>query len=640
MSDKPKLDLEEVRAALAGARGRDYWRSLEDLAQSEGFEEMLHREFPGQASEWPEEDVEGRRRFLKLMGASLALAGLAACTRQPTEHIVPYVRQPEELVPGKPLFYATAMSLNGAATGLLVESHEGRPTKVEGNPEHPASLGACDIFSQASVLGLYDPDRSQALTYNGEIRSWAGFQSALQSMLAEQRTKQGAGMRILTGTVNSPTLGDQIQGILKAFPRAKWHQWEPAGPHAARAGARMAFGAPYNVYYDLSKADVVVSLDADLLGSGPASLRYARQFAMRRRVRNGRTDMNRLYVLEPMPTSTGSRADHRMPVRASSVEPFAVQLAAGLGVNIGNAPREPNAEFDKWLGPLLRDLQSHRGRSLVAAGDCQPPIVHALAHAINQALGNVGQTVFYTDPVEVAPLDHVASLQDLAKDLDSGAVEVLLIAGGNPVFTAPVDMAFGDRVRKARMRIRLGLYEDETSEACQWHLPEAHFLEAWSDARAFDGTVTIVQPLIQPLYRGRSAHEVLGMLSPNPRAFRLPDRQGLLEQPAPRCGFRGLVAQGGARWRGTGNRAAHPHAGYAIRLDRHARRAPRFRDHFPARPDHFRRHLRQQRLAPGTAQTHYQAHLGQRRHYQPGHGQRAQAQRVVDGGARLSRPQA
>ena len=516
MKDNSNLHLEQVREALAGARGREYWQSLEELAATEGFEEMLHREFPRQASEWPEEDVAGRRNFLKVMAASLALAGLAACTRQPTEHIVPYVKQPEELVPGNPLFYATAMSVGGTATGLLVESHEGRPTKVEGNPGHPASLGACDMFSQASVLGLYDPDRAQALTYNGEIRSWAGFRSALGAMLANQRANQGVGLRILTGAVNSPTLGDQLQELLKVYPRAKWHQWEPAGAHAARAGSAMAFGAPHNVYYDLSKADVIVSLDSDLLGSGPAWLRYARQFALRRRVRDGHTDINRLYVVEPMPTPTGSKADHRLPLRASSVEAFAAQLAVAVGVNIPNAPGQHNPEFDQWMAPLVADLKAHHGRTLIAAGDYQPPIVHALAHAMNQALGNVGNTVVYTEPVEVNPVDQVASLEDLVKDLDAGAVEMLLVIGGNPVFTAPVDMGLGSRFQKARLRIRLGLYNDETSAACQWHLPETHFLESWSDARAFDGTVSIVQPLIPPLYQGRSAHEVLAMLSVNP----------------------------------------------------------------------------------------------------------------------------
>ena len=515
MSEKSeKLDLSAIRKRLEGVSGRSFWRSLEDLAGSKDFEEMMHREFPRYASEW--ESVEERRGFLKLMGASLALAGLTACTRQPTEQIMPYIRQPEDLVPGKPLFYATAMMLSGVATGLLVESHEGRPTKIEGNPAHPASLGACDVYSQAAVLGLYDPDRSQALTFEGEIRSWAGFLGVLRDAVTTQKGEQGAGLRILTETVTSPAMADQIRGILKDLPQAKWHQWEPAGAHMARAGAQLAFGQPVNTYYDLRNADVIVSLDADFLASGPASLRYAREFAMRRRVRGDQTQMNRLYVLEPFPSATGTKADHRMPLKAGDVEAFAWALAKGLGADLGGQQPARVEAFEKWGGPIIRDLQNHRGAGLVVAGEQQSPAVHALAHAMNAALGNVGKTVFYIDPVEAAPTDQVASLRDLVKDLDAGTVDVLLVIGGNPVFTAPVELGFKDRLRKAKLRVRLGLYEDETSAECQWHLPEAHFLETWGDARAYDGTVTIMQPLIAPLYRGKSAYEVLTMLTDTP----------------------------------------------------------------------------------------------------------------------------
>ncbi|HWQ52877.1 MAG TPA: TAT-variant-translocated molybdopterin oxidoreductase [Bryobacteraceae bacterium] len=538
MSNDSKFDLERIRAVLAGKRGRDYWRSLEDLADSEEFQDVLHREFPRQASEWPEEDAAGRRHFLKVMGASLALAGLTACTKQPPEQIMPYVRQPEGLIPGRPQFFATAHSVGGMATGLLVESHEGRPTKVEGNPEHPASLGAADAFSQASVLQLYDPDRSQALRYEGEIRSWGVFQAAIRGMLAEQRADQGAGFRILTGAVTSPTMGDQINALLKEMPRAKWHQWEPASPHGAHAGAVMAFGQPFNTYYDLRNADVIVSLDADILGSGPASLRYARQFAIRRRARSGEAVMNRLYVVEPMPSPTGTIADHRLPARAGDVEPFAVHLASGVGVGIGSIPkRPPNPEWEKWIPGMVRDLQAHRGRSLVVAGDHQPPAVHALAHAMNQLLGNVGATVFYTDPVEVSPVDHVASLQDLAKDLDAGTVNLLVIIGSNPVLTAPADLGMRERIQRARMRVHMGLYDDETAELCQWHLPEAHYLEAWGDARAFDGTVSIVQPLIMPLYQSRSAYELLGVMALTPQTSGLEIVRGYWSRQRPGADF-------------------------------------------------------------------------------------------------------
>ena len=353
MNDEPKkLDIAAARARLNQAGGRDYWRSLEDLAGTPEFRDLMEREFPRQAVGWSEDENpgEGRRTFLKMMGASLALAGLAACTRQPTEHIMPYVRQPEELIPGKPLFYATATTLNGVATGVLAESHEGRPTKIEGNPEHPASLGACDAFSQASVLQLYDPDRMQAATLQGEIRSWDDFFGALRAKLAAEKLVNGAGIRILTETVTSPAVAAQIAAIQKLYPAMKWHQWEPAGPHGARAGALMAFNQPVNTYYDLSQAKTIVSLDSDFLASGAASLRYARQFAAGRRVRGDQTAMNRLYVVEPAPTPTGAKADHRLPLRAGDIEVFAGALATAVGTGRGPHQGE-NADIYKWIDP-------------------------------------------------------------------------------------------------------------------------------------------------------------------------------------------------------------------------------------------------------------------------------------------------
>ncbi len=518
MSDsRKKLDLAAVRAKLEGSRGRDYWRSLEDLAADPDFDELVEREFPQQAIGWSDDEdhVAGRRNFLKLMGASLSLAGLAACTRQPTEHIMPYIRQPEELIPGMPLFFATASTLGGIANGLLLRSREGRPIKVEGNPEHPATLGACDPFSQASVLGLYDPDRSQALTYQGEIRSWGAFFGSLREILIPQSAINGRGIRILTETVTSPTMADQLRTIQKIYPSAKWHQWEPAGTHSARAGAVQAFGTPTNTYYDFLPAKVVVSLDSDFLASGVASLRYARQFAARRRVRDTSGEMNRLYVVEPMPTPTGAKADHRLALRAGDIEEFAWALATSLGAAKGPTNGD-NHDVYKWVGAIARDLQRNKGASVVVAGDYQPPVVHALAHAMNAALGNVGHTVFYTDPVEANPTDQLASLQDLVKDLDAGAVDLLLILGGNPAFTAPVELGMRDRLQKARMRVHLSLYDNETSEVCQWHLPEAHYLETWGDARAFDGTVTIQQPLIEPLYNGWSGYQILQIFTDTP----------------------------------------------------------------------------------------------------------------------------
>jgi molybdopterin-containing oxidoreductase family iron-sulfur binding subunit len=515
-----------------------FWRSLEERVGDPAFQERLYNEFPSLLPTMEQvADPVARRTFLKLMGASLALAGVSACTRQPAEKIVPYVRQPEELIPGKPLFYATAMTLGGVATGLLVESHEGRPTKVEGNPLHPGSLGATDVFAQAAILGLYDPDRAQTITNVGEIRPWSAFLGAMTAALNAQRPLKGAGIRILTESVCSPTLAWQIRDLLARFPEARWNQWDPASRDNARAGSKLSFGEYVDAQYRFDQADVILSLDADFLGCGPGSIRYSKDFSARRRPEQA-DRMNRLYAVESMPTSTGARADHRLPMRPSAIEAFAWLVAAAVGVarartfvDEGRRNASPdglvvaNGAFGrptmsgetlrKWIEGVPKDLLAHRGRSLVIAGDGQPPVVHALAHGMNQVLGNVGKTVVYTQPVaELA--GQFESLQYLVDDLDAGKVDLLVILGGNPVYTAPVDLNFADALGKAQLRVHLSLYEDETSALCHWQIPEAHFLEAWSDARAYDGTVSIVQPLIAPLYNGKSAHEVLAALSDKP----------------------------------------------------------------------------------------------------------------------------
>jgi MoCo/4Fe-4S cofactor protein with predicted Tat translocation signal len=499
-------EIEALRAKVEGTRGREYWRSLEALSETAEFKEFLHREFPQNASEWL--DPVGRRAFLKLMGASLALAGVSACTRQPNELIVPYVRQPEELVPGKPLFFATAMPFAGAGTGLLVENHEGRPTKIEGNPDHPSSRGATDLFAQAAVLGLYDPDRSTTLTNLGDIRSFAAFAAAVRGALSGQQTKQGSGLRILTETVASPTLAAQIQAVLKQFPQAKWVQWEPVGRHNAREGSRLAFGEYVDPQYAIERADVILSLDADFLCTGASGLKHARAFASRRRAEADRSQQSRFYAVESDPTNAGTKAEHRLGLRASEVEAFARALAMQLGVP-GAASAAVPASAASWMAPLVTDLQAARGRSLVIAGDGQPPNVHALAHAINAALGNVGTTVVYTQTAEAVPMNQVAGLRELVGEMNAGTVDFLLIMGANPVYTAPSDLNFVESVRKVPLRAHLGLYEDETAAMCQWHVPETHFLEMWSDVRSDDGTVTIIQPLVAPLYNGKSAHEVM-----------------------------------------------------------------------------------------------------------------------------------
>ncbi len=509
------VDLEAIRARLQAERGQQYWRSLEEVAATEEFAAFLAHEFPHQAAAW--HDPVSRRRFLQLMGASLALAGLSACARQPEEHIVPYVRPPEEIVPGKPLFFATALPLGGIANGVLAESHMGRPTKIEGNPEHPASLGATDVFAQAAVLSLYDPDRSQVVSHAGRISTWSAFLTAISAPLETQRLKKGAGLRVLTETVTSPTLASQLDTLRTTFPLAGWHQYEPVTCDTARSGARLAFGEPVNTLYRFDKADVVLALEADFLSPGPGSLRYARDFTAKRQVRAGHTAMNRLYVIESTPSLTGAMADHRLPLRPSMMAAFAHAVARELGVFTEHeVPGETPAPLAQWARVVARDLQQHRQTSLVMVGEQQPPGVHALAHAMNHALGNVGSTVLYTAPVEAQPGEHMESLDALVKDMEAGKVDMLVMLGGNPVYTAPADFHFPERLSTVNLRLHLGLYEDETSALCHWHIPEAHALEAWSDARAYDGTVTIMQPLIAPLYGGKSAHELLVALLGQP----------------------------------------------------------------------------------------------------------------------------
>jgi MoCo/4Fe-4S cofactor protein with predicted Tat translocation signal len=508
-SKKATLDLDVARARLAETNGPEYWRSLEELAGSPDFQEMLHREFPKGASEWL--DSVSRRGFLKLMGASLAMAGMTACTKQPLETIVPYVKQPEEVVPGRPLFFATAFTLGGYANPVLVESHLYRPTKIEGNDKHPASLGGTDIFSQASILGMYDPDRSQTLTYLGDIRPWGSLVEAMRAPLVIQKGLQGAGIRILTPTISSPTLADQLQSFIKAYPQAKWHSYEPVNRDNMFEGAKLAFGQPVETQYKLENADVILSLDADFLYAGfPGFTRYARDFAKKRNPEAG--EMSRLYVVESTPSSTGARADHRLPLRAADLERVVRALP---GLEVMNSAAGLNGEQQAFLVAAYKDLASHRGTSVVIVGDHQPPVVHALAHALNQTLGNVGKTVFYTDPVNANPVNQTESLKDLVADMSGGKVDMLIIMGGNPAYDAPADLGFGDALKSTNipLRVHLGLYQDETAELCQWHVNEAHYLEAWGDARSYDGTVSIVQPLIAPLYNGKSACELVSMLS-------------------------------------------------------------------------------------------------------------------------------
>jgi MoCo/4Fe-4S cofactor protein with predicted Tat translocation signal len=529
---RTRLDLETVRQQLRGKRGPEYWRSLEELAATAEFQEMLHREFPRQASEWVELSsapaggsgepaVPGvsRRAFLQLSSASLALAGLTACTRQPLEKIVPYVEQPEQVVPGRPLYFATTLVQGGYGVGVLAESHEGRPTKLEGNTEHPASLGATDMFAQAAILELYDPARSQVVLHDGRAAMASTLLAAVAEQLRGKRAAGGQGLRLLTGAVTSPTFAAQMKELAALCPNARWHRWEPAGPLNSRAGAVRAFGRPVETRYDLTKADVIAAFDSDFLASGPGAVVYARQFADRRRVREASLDlgrtMNRLYVVETTPSPTGSIADHRLPLPPAEMEALLLALAQELGA--AAAAAQPAAadhpKAQAFLAALAADLRAHAGSSLVVAGETASPAAQVLAHAINDQLGNAGKTVLYSEPAEIDPVDHLQSLAELVRDIHAGQVDLLVMLGGvNPVYNAPADLDFAAALAKVKTSIHHGLWADETAEYCHWHVPAAHALESWGDARAFDGTASLTQPLIEPLYGGRSLHEMMAVL--------------------------------------------------------------------------------------------------------------------------------
>jgi molybdopterin-containing oxidoreductase family iron-sulfur binding subunit len=517
-------ELEPVRAELRNKQGREFWRSLDELADTPRFREFLHREFPALNAPETDEtllDPSGRRSFMKVMGASLAFAGLTACTVQPREYAVPYVKNPEGVTPGKSSFFATAFTHNGVADGLLVEAHEGRPTKIEGNPDHPGSLGGTSLYAQASILNLYDPDRSQNVTFKGDNANWSRFLDAMAVEMGKQKAKRGAGLRILTETTTSPTLTALMKQLLTEYSEARWHVYDAAGGNNARMGSQIAFGQMLNSVYKFDAADVVLALDADFLVEGPGHVRYARDFINRRRLVDGKTEMNRLYAVESTYTRTGAKADHRIPLKASEVEAFARAVAAAVGVAGASSGASGNVsgEAAKFAETVGKDLKAHNGKALVVAGQHQSPAVHALAHAINSAIGAIGATVVLTDSLEGNPVDNVESLKTLTGELNAGKVEALFIVGANPVFTAPADLKFADALQKAALRVHLGSHNDETAELCQWHIPESHYLEAWSDARAFDGTLTVMQPLVNPLYNSKSAIElVTGLLGQGMRS--------------------------------------------------------------------------------------------------------------------------
>ncbi|MGA3070195.1 MAG: TAT-variant-translocated molybdopterin oxidoreductase [Terracidiphilus sp.] len=487
-------------------RGPRYWRSVDELADTAEFQAAVEREFPSSAQEWV--DPVSRRGFMKLMGASLALAGLAGCTRQPDEPIYPYVKQPEDLILGKPMYFATAHPFVTGAVPLLVKSDQFRPIKIDGNPEHPYNQGSSDPFTQATLLELYDPDRSQHVTWRGENREWAEFAQGLRVKMAE--SKDGTGMYFLSATITSPTLARQWKEVQAAYPRATLVQYDPAI-------AGTAFADGLNVQYDLAQADVIVSLDSDFLSgaSYPGFHKLVRQYAERRK---DPSKLNRLYSIESTPTTTGLKAEHRLGLRASEISAFTAELAKAVGVPAVEPPAWAwTEEQKKFLATLVKDLTAHAGRCVVIPGLYQDLSVWELTFSINGALRNLGETVHWaSDPAIRPPSDQIRDLKVLVADLNGGKVDWLIILNANPIYSAPADLNFAAAFDKAKTVAHLGSHVDETGQIAHWHIPAAHYLESWSDARAYDGTVSIVQPLIDPLYGGKSAHHIFQALLDEP----------------------------------------------------------------------------------------------------------------------------
>jgi molybdopterin-containing oxidoreductase family iron-sulfur binding subunit len=503
----------------------EHWRTLGERAGSKDFQEALRDEFADGAAEW-KHDPQGRRHFIKIMGAAGALATLAGgCYTRDEEHIVPYVEQPENVVPGNADFYATSFPLGGYAQGVLVESQQGRPTKIEGNPSHPASLGSTSTFMQASVLDLYDPDRSDTFLDEGVPSTWQDFVAAVQTRRRQWRQSGGRSLRVLTGPVTSPTLAAQLRALLAEFPEARWHVHAPvAAPERGDAGDGNAGSPPPKPVYHFDRAEVMLSLEGDFFQYGPASVRYARDFAEGRRVRSRETEMSRLYAAESSPTLMGAQADHRLPLPPRKLGALAREVARRLGASVpagadGNTAPNWTAREQHWIDSVASDLQGAGSEALVVAGSTQPPVMQALARAMNEALDAPGTTVEQVPSPEARPptAGEENGLRALTDAMQRGDATDVIVLGVNPAYTAPADIPFAEALGQVPFSAHLSTHRDATSRQCQWHVPRTHFLEAWGDARAFDGTASVQQPLIAPLYDAcRSAHQVVAALQGAP----------------------------------------------------------------------------------------------------------------------------
>lgn len=507
--------------------GKTYWRSLNELQDTPEFREFLQREFPVAASEFPK--GMSRRRWMQLMGASLALGGLTGC-RWEAEKIAPFAMRPENRIPGESEYFATSVEIGGMPRHLLVTCYDGRPIKIEGNPEHSASKGATDVFAQASILGLYDPDRSDSLTQRQGrqkfTRSWQDFERFAESHFSSLEKKAGQGLALLIEPTSSIAEHALLSRIVKRFPKAVLCAYSPLAPMNATQGTELAFDRPLRTRFHLADAKIIACFDADLLGIHPNSITHAREFA---EGRDPDAEMNRLYAIESQFSVTGAAADHRLPLMSHRIGSLLAHLNVVVRQKLDLPTREMTVQLPEdqaeFVKALADDLVAKRGESLVAVGDTQPPEAHALVHELNHILGNFGKTIFLSEDPFAATA--TTSIDGLADEMERGKIDTLLILGGNPVYNAPGELQFSKCLKKVATTIRLGAYEDETSALCNWQLPQAHDYESWCDVRAWDGTVGVAQPLIAPLLNGKSMLEILSLICKDRREPRTIVRESL-----------------------------------------------------------------------------------------------------------------
>jgi molybdopterin-containing oxidoreductase family iron-sulfur binding subunit len=502
----PTVDFAALREHLAGLKGAAYWRGLEALAATPEAQALIEAEFPGAAP------LIDRRRFLQLMAASLAMAGLAACGKTP-EQAVPAVRQAPQLTPGIASWYATAIPFCGIAQPVLGKTVAGRPIKLEGNPQHPMSAGTCDAFTQAAILQLYDPDRSQAPRFKGRETSWDEVRGALARQRLMLDTSRGKGLHIVCGASSSPTLGRQLDTLRRRWPEARLYHAESFAETEALRTSERVFGQPLQARRYLQNAEVLVCLEDDPLGSGPRQTPLQQGWAERRRQAAQGQGAALSFVAESIPTLTGAAATHRLAIAPSRLPDLTLALSRALGENVADQPRLSARQLE-WVEAAATALKAHPGRGLICVGMQAATDVQAQVMRLNQRLGAHGQTLDWQAPTLLGYErgQFWASLEQLAQQLAAGNVSQLLLLDCNPLQASAPEPGLEGLMQKVPFCLHAGLYYDESAAHCHWHVPLNHALDGWTDVRAADGSACIVQPLIEPMYSTRTLHQLIELL--------------------------------------------------------------------------------------------------------------------------------